>query len=377
MVIHRHWGGRRVSHAAHTSRHSSQFGVGLRALGPRGSSGDAEGSRSRWTPVTAVTCCVCRKDVHPVPRHGRQEGGAGHGCCPVWVGGGDPQDPLRVPAGRDYEEEQGGARALLPEDLPPVVGTSGPGEGGGQVRAGPPAGCVLPWPASCPACAPPPPPGSRAGRPVAAAAYARAPGGGQAAASPQGTRPWGGTAWGGWCRCGWAWCGRGTWRPLCPPLRLQRPAARRLGPTLGPPPVPAACRGPRRGPSGPWRGLLGLRSHLPVRPGPPPRAGRQGSWPRRQGRSPRSARAPGPPARGRRGPPLACQAGGPTGTAASASRRSLRSAKVSPAHPGETGEREPDRRWWRSSRWGEPSESDITVILVGMRGGRCVRSTTS
>ena len=142
MVIHRHWGGRRVSHAAHTSRHSSQFGVGLRALGPWGSSGDAEGSRSRWIPVTAVTCCVCRKDVHPVPRHGRQEGGAGHGCCPVWVGGGDPQDPLRVPAGRDYEEEQGGARALLPQDLSPVLGTSGPGEGGGQVRAGPPAGCV-------------------------------------------------------------------------------------------------------------------------------------------------------------------------------------------------------------------------------------------
>ena len=67
----------------------------------------------------------------------------------------------------------------------------------------------------------------------------------------------------------------------------------------------------------------------------------------------------------------------PDGTAASASRCSSRSARVFPAHPGETGEQERDRRWWRLSRWGEPSESDITVILVGMRGGRRVRSTTS
>ena len=50
---------------------------------------------------------------------------------------------------------------------------------------------------------------------------------------------------------------------------------------------------------------------------------------------------------------------------------------LSPAHPRGTGERERDRRWWRSSRWGEPSESDITVILVGMRGGRRALSTTS
>ena len=69
--------------------------------------------------------------------------------------------------------------------------------------------------------------------------------------------------------------------------------------------------------------------------------------------------------------------GGPTSTAASASLRSLRSAGVSPVHSGETGEREQDRRWWRSSRWGEPSESAITVFLVGMRGGRCALPTTS
>ena len=69
--------------------------------------------------------------------------------------------------------------------------------------------------------------------------------------------------------------------------------------------------------------------------------------------------------------------GGPTSTAASASLRSSRSARVSPVHSGEAGERERDRRWWRSSRWGEPSKSAITVILVGMRGGRRALPTTS
>ena len=89
---------------------------------------------------------VCSQEaVYPVPRRGRREGEAGYGCCPIEVGGGDPQDPLRVPAGRDDEEEQGGARALLPEDLPPVVGTPGSGEGGGQVWVGPAAGRVRRW----------------------------------------------------------------------------------------------------------------------------------------------------------------------------------------------------------------------------------------
>ena len=80
--------------------------------------------------------------MYSVPRRGRREGGAGYGCCPIEVGGGDPEDPPRVPAGRDDEEEQGGARALLPEDLPPVVGTPGSGKGGGQVRVSPAAGRV-------------------------------------------------------------------------------------------------------------------------------------------------------------------------------------------------------------------------------------------
>ena len=42
-AIHRHWEGRRGSHAAQASHHSSQSGAVLRALGPRGSSGGARG----------------------------------------------------------------------------------------------------------------------------------------------------------------------------------------------------------------------------------------------------------------------------------------------------------------------------------------------
>ena len=60
-IIHRHWGGRRASHAAHSPRHSPKSGLGLRALGPRGSSGDAGGRTTRWTPVMAVISCVPRK----------------------------------------------------------------------------------------------------------------------------------------------------------------------------------------------------------------------------------------------------------------------------------------------------------------------------
>ena len=55
------------------------------------------------------------------------------------MGGGDPQDPFRVPAGHDNEEEQGGARALLPEDLllwwaPLVVERKGDRSGLAQPR---------------------------------------------------------------------------------------------------------------------------------------------------------------------------------------------------------------------------------------------------
>ena len=93
-------------------------------------------------PCNGGDLLCSQEGVYPVPRRGRREAGAGYGRCSVQVGGGDPQDPLRVAAGRDDEEEQGGARALLPESLPPVVGTPGPGEGGGEVWVGPAAGCV-------------------------------------------------------------------------------------------------------------------------------------------------------------------------------------------------------------------------------------------
>ena len=82
VAIHRHWGGRWVSHAAHTSRHRSQSGAGLRALGPCGSSGGAEGSRTRWTPVTAVTSCVRRKVCTLSRAAGAGRGGRGTGHAP-------------------------------------------------------------------------------------------------------------------------------------------------------------------------------------------------------------------------------------------------------------------------------------------------------
>ena len=72
-----------------------------------------------------------------------------------------------------------------------------------------------------------------------------------------------------------------------------------------------------------------------------------------------------------------CSAGGPTGIVASASRRSSRSAGVSPAHSGETGEPEQDWQWWRSSRSEQRSESDIAAIETGVRGCRRACLTTS
>ena len=165
------------------------------------------------------------------------------------------------------------------------------------------------------------------------------------------------------------WCGppgprsQSLARPSCSLLRLQQPSAMRPVPAPGLPPVSAACRGPR---SGPWRGSLGLRSPLLARLGPPPRGRAAGlaAWAAEAVISAGS----GPRVGG----------GGPTSTAASASLRSSRSVSVSPFHSGEeAGERERDRRWWRSSRWGDPSESAITVTLVGMRGGRRALPTTS
>ena len=50
VVIHGHWGGTRARHSAHTLPHSYPSGMGLRALGPWGSSGVAGERRTRWTP---------------------------------------------------------------------------------------------------------------------------------------------------------------------------------------------------------------------------------------------------------------------------------------------------------------------------------------
>ena len=74
-AIHQHWEGRRGSHAAHASRHSSESGAGRRALGPREWSGGVGGSRTRWTPVTAVTSCVRRKVCTPSRAAGAGRGG--------------------------------------------------------------------------------------------------------------------------------------------------------------------------------------------------------------------------------------------------------------------------------------------------------------
>ena len=81
VAIHGHWGKSRVSQAAQMSRHSSQFGAGLRALGPRGSSGGVEGSRTRWTPVMAGPPVFAGRCV-PVPALRAQEGGGGARVLP-------------------------------------------------------------------------------------------------------------------------------------------------------------------------------------------------------------------------------------------------------------------------------------------------------
>ena len=82
VAIWRHLGGRRASNSAHSLRHSSQSGAGLRALGPRASSGVAGGSRTRWTPMTAVTSCVRRKACTPSRASGAGRGGRRTSAAP-------------------------------------------------------------------------------------------------------------------------------------------------------------------------------------------------------------------------------------------------------------------------------------------------------
>ena len=151
-------------------------------------------------------------------------------------------------------------------------------------------------------------------------------------------------------------------RPPRSPLRLRQPPAMRPDPAPGLPPgvggVPGAAVG-----AAAW--LAGAAVSASCASGAPSRGGAAGlaAWAAGAVTSAGSGSWAG--------------GGGPTSTAASASLRSSRSAGVSPVHSGETGERERDRRWWWSSRWGEPSESAITVNLVGMRGGRRALPTTS
>ena len=115
-------------------------------------------------------------------------------------------------------------------------------------------------------------------------------------------------------------------RPPRSPLRRRQPSAMCPVPAPGLPPVSAACRGPR---SGPRRGSLGLQSPFPARLGP------------LQGRGGR-----------------ACCLGGQGGH--------LGWLRLLGQRPGVDGGRPglPSRRP-DQHRSGEPSESAITVILVG------------
>ena len=74
---------------------------------PPGVVGWCRGEPHYVDPHNGGDLLCSQEGVYPVPRRGRREGGAGDGCCPIEVGGADPQDPFRVPAGRDDEEERG------------------------------------------------------------------------------------------------------------------------------------------------------------------------------------------------------------------------------------------------------------------------------
>ena len=82
MAMHRHLGGRRPSHSAHTLHHSSQSGGGLRALGPVGLSRVAGGSCTRRIPVRVVTSGVHRKACTPSRASGAGREGWGTGDAP-------------------------------------------------------------------------------------------------------------------------------------------------------------------------------------------------------------------------------------------------------------------------------------------------------
>ena len=78
---------------------------GAQGPGPSGVVGCCRGEPQEVDPRNSGHLLGPQDGVYPIPLLGPWEGWAGQGRCPVEVGGGDPQDPLQVSAGRDDEEE--------------------------------------------------------------------------------------------------------------------------------------------------------------------------------------------------------------------------------------------------------------------------------
>ena len=181
---------------------------------------------------------------------------------------------------------------------------------------------------------------------------------------------------------GWVWLGR-VWARYSAPSIPSVAAAAAPGGLPGEAPWARAGPVPRAGgvPGAAARSAAAAAGASCGRSdglsGAPPAGGAAGATAWAVGAASPAGNGSGTGGLGSPGAAWGCPAGGLTGTAASARRRSFGSAGVSPAHPEETGERERDRWWWRSARWGEPSESDIAVTLSRVRGCRCAYPTTS
>ena len=141
------WAKRVPRGAGRPTRHATALSPGW-GSGPWAPGGRQvmPGEPHKEDPRNGGDLLCSQEGVHPVLRLGRREGLAGHGRCPVEVGTGYPQDPVLVPAGRDNKEEQGGARALLPEDLPSVWAPLVLDRGGGGAGAGRPSRGAREWP---------------------------------------------------------------------------------------------------------------------------------------------------------------------------------------------------------------------------------------